>query len=425
MTNSPTETSAAVTRPKPRRRSRKWLFSLITATLILAVQEIAFRAIFPIPESTRFNRIRYQLLAESDPRFRPLLKRGLAYDSLVFESAPDGWRHVHRLNRFGFREREFPIDPPAGMKRVLVVGDSVTEGQGAAAGETISAQLGRKLGSGFEVLNLGVVAATMDHVSQLACDSVAVLKPDTLVVVMYANDTPAPPVPPNVSGLQYLVDGVEKDRAAAKGVSLLPRAFVLAMRAAAGEPIYKRFVGGSIRYFAPTPDPTNPFREGSPPMTGLKPELEAAMRAGQLNPWLVQQSEAMPGMIKADFALGGSPEMQLRAIRQVCDRAKVKLLVAYVPFHGTVHERYAQALKDLAMPAEVADALATDAAYGVQSPQIRSICDRLKISFVDTTGELKAKENAGEPQYWPYDSHPRPDGYATIAEAIAAGMKFE
>lgn len=393
--------------------------------MILAVQEIAFRAIFPIPESTRFNRIRYQLLAESDPRFRPLLKRGLAYDSLVFESAPDGWRHLHRLNRFGFREREFSIDPPAGRKRVLVVGDSVTEGQGAAAGETISAQLGRKLGSGFEVLNLGVVAATMDHVSQLACDSVAVLKPDTLVVVMYANDTPAPPVPPNVSGLQYLVDGVEKDRTAAKGVSLLPRAVVLAMRAAAGEPIYKRFLGGSIRYFAPTPDPTNPFKEGSPPMPGLKPELEAAMRAGRLNPWLVQQSEAMPGMIKADFALGGSPEMQLRAIRQVCDRLKVRLVVAFVPFHGIVHGRYAQALKDLAMPAEVADSLATDPAYSAQSPQIRSICDRLKIPFIDTTDALKSKENAGAPQYWPYDSHPRPEGYATIAEAIAAGMKSE
>jgi lysophospholipase L1-like esterase len=425
MTTSETATSGTRTSSKPRRRGRQWIFGLSTALLILALQEIAFRVIFPIPETTRFNRIRYQLLAESDPRFRPLLKRGLAYDSLIFESAPDGWRHVHRLNRFGFREKDFSIDPPAGKNRVLVVGDSVTEGQGAAASETITAQLGRDLGSGFEVLNLGVVAATMDHVSQLACDAVAVLKPATLVVVMYANDTPAPPVPPNVGGLRYLVDGIEKDRAAASSRTFLPRSLALILRVAADEPIYKRFIGQPIRYFAPTPDPTNPFREGAPPLPSLKPELETAMRAGQLNPWLMQQSEAMPGMIKADFAMGGSPEMQLRAIRQVCDQAKVRLVVAYVPFHGTVHGRYAQPLKDLAMPAEVADALATDPAYGVQSPQIRAICERLKVPFVDTTGALKAKENAGEPQYWPYDSHPRPVGYATIAESISAVLKRE
>lgn len=422
MTTSETSTSGSPIASKPRRRGRRWIFGLTTALLILALQEIAFRVIFPIPESTRFNRIRYQLLAESDPRFRPLLKRGLAYDSLIFESAPDGWRHVHRLNRFGFREKDFSIDPPAGKNRVLVVGDSVTEGQGAAASDTIAANLGRNLGSGFEVLNLGVVAATMDHVSQLACDSVAVLKPSTLVVVMYANDTPAPPVPPNVGGLRYLVDGIEKDRAAAKSRDFMPRALALILRFAADEPIYRRFIGQPIRYFAPTPDPTNPFREGAPPMPGLKPELEKAMRAGQLNPWLVQQSEAMPGMIKADFALGGSPEMQLRAIRQVCDQAKVRLVVAWVPFHGTVHGRYAQPLNDLAMPAEVADALATDPAYAVQSPQIGAICERVKVPFVDTTEALKAKENAGEPQYWPYDSHPRPAGYATIAEAIASAL---
>ncbi|MBI1325863.1 hypothetical protein GC170_22105 [bacterium] len=423
MTSSSTETSAAATRPKPRGPGRKLAFALMTAGLILIMQEIAFRAIFPIPETTLFNRIRYQLLAESDPRFRPLMKRGLVYDSLVFESAPDGWRHVHRLNRFGFRERDFSIVPPAGKKRVLVVGDSVTEGQGASASETISANLERDLGAGYEVLNLGVVAARMDQVSQLACDSVTVLKPDTLVVVMYANDTPSPPVPPKTESLGFLFSKVEKEVVADSAIRWLPRSVVLGMRLADGEPIYVRYFGNSIRYFSPVPDSTNPFKPGDPPLPGLKPELEAAMRAGKLNPWLVHQSTQTPDMIKADFALGGSPEMHLRAIRQVCDRLKVRLVVAFVPFHGIVHGRYAQALKDLAMPAEVADALTTDPAYAAQSPQIRSICDRLKIPFVDTTDDLKSKENAGEPQFWPYDSHPRPDGYATIASAIARSLK--
>jgi hypothetical protein len=48
-------------------------------------------------------------------------------------------------------------------------------------------------------------------------------------------------VPPNVGGLRYLVDGIEKDRAAASSRTFLPRSLALILRVAADEPIYKRF----------------------------------------------------------------------------------------------------------------------------------------------------------------------------------------
>lgn len=420
---STASTPQAGAAPK-RRRGRRVIFGLFTAGLIIALQEALFRALFPIPETTLFNRIRYQLMAESDPRFRPLMQRGLAYDTIEFESAPDGWKHPHRLNRFGFREKDFSIDPPAGKKRILVVGDSVTEGQGAAANETIAANLGRDLGPGYEVLNLGAVAATLDYVSQLACDAVTVLRPETLVVVMYANDLPAPPVLPKITGLRRMKENIDKDAAAARRLSWLPRAAVLVMRAVNGQPIYRRF-GPTIHYFAPVPDSTNPFRAGEPPLPGLRPDLEAAMRAGRLNPWLLQQYSLIPGMLRSDMARTGSPEAHLRTIRLICGINNVRLAVAWVPFHGTLHPRYAQALKDLTMPAAVADTLATDPAWSAQAPQLKAACDLLGIPLIDTTAALKAKENAGEPQFWPYDSHPRPAGYATIAGAIAAGLKTD
>jgi len=418
------------TAPKPARkgisRGRRRLFSLVLLTILILFQEVVFRLIFPVPESTKFNRIRFQLLAESDPRFRPLMKRGLVYDKLLFESAPDGWRHVHQLNRFGFRERDFSVNPAAGKKRVLVVGDSVTEGQGAAYEQTIPAQLGQRLGSSAEVLNLGVVAATLDKVTQLACESTVLLKPETLVVVMYANDTPAPPVPrtADLRDLNLLATRFQQDEQASRFARVYaPRFVLIAQKLAAGEPIYSRFFAPTIRYFAPTPDATNPFKSGSPPVPGLKPELEQAMRAGQLNPWLVQQSEAMPGMIKQDFRLGGSPELHLRAIQQACRQVNVKLVLAFVPFHATVHARYAQPLIDLKMPKDVAEALSVDPAYKSQAMQLKAICEQLQITFVDTTSPLASQENQGKPQFWAYDSHPRPEGYATIAEAIAGALK--
>jgi lysophospholipase L1-like esterase len=423
MTNSEIAPNTITNQPKKRRLGRKILFGLITAVILLVGQEVAFRAIFPIPESNRFNRIWYQMMAETHPDFRPLLKRGLVYDSLVFESVPDGWKHVHRLNRFGFREKDFSIEPVPGKKRIVLVGDSVTEGQGAAADETIAANLGRDLGERFEVLNLGVVAAMMVQISQLACDSVAVLLPEVLVVVLYANDTPTPPILPSVTSLEFLVKGVENDAEDAKRESRLPRSVALGIRLAKNEPIYKRYFGKPFRYFAPIPDPANPFTDRTAPVPGLKPELEAAMRAGQLNPWLVLQSEQLPEMISADFAMGGSPEQQLWIMREVCNRVKTRLVIAYVPFHATVHPRYAQALKDLTAPAELADSLATDPVYSRQAKQLAVICEQLELTFVDTTGALKAAENAGKPQYWPYDSHPRPEGYATIAKAIGEVLK--
>ena len=418
--------TAQKTARKSISRGRRRLFSLILLSSLILFQEVVFRLLFPVPESTRFNRIRFQLLAESDPRFRPLMKRGLVYDKLLFESSPDGWRHVHQLNRFGFRERDFSIEPPAGKKRVLVVGDSVTEGQGAAYDKTIPAQLGQRLGHSAEVLNLGVVAATLDKVTQLACEATTLLKPETLVLVMYANDTPAPPVPQaaNLRELNFMATKFQQDVQASRPARLYwPRLAVILQKLVTTEPIYSRFFASTIRYFAPTPDATNPFKTGSPPVPGLKPELEQAMRAGQLNPWLVQQSEAMPGMIKQDFRLGGSPELHLRAIQQVCRQMGVKLVLAFVPFHATVHARYAQPLVDLKMPKEVAEALSVDPAYKSQAVQLKTICEQLQIPFVDTTGALAAQENLDKPQFWPYDSHPRPEGYATIAGAIAGALK--
>lgn len=414
-------------KPSPRKKiskARRRLFALFLLLFLIGFQEVVFRVIFPLPESIRFNRIRFQLLAESDPRFKPLLRRGLVYDKLLFESAPDGWRHTHYLNRFGFRERDFSVVPPAGKKRVVVVGDSVTEGQGAAVGETIPARLGSILGSGTETLNLGVVAATLDKVTQLACESAILLKPETLVVVMYANDMPAPSVPSsaNERDLKYLESKFQQDVVNSRSEARLPRLFVLTQRIMTGEPIYSRFFTSTVRYFAPVPDPTNPFGAAAPPMPGLKPEVEAAMRAGQLNPWLAFEPEALPKLIRQDFQTGGSPISHLRLIQLVCRQMNVKLVLAYVPYYGTVNARYAQPLVDLSMPRDVAESLSVDPAYKNQALQLKAICESLKIPFVDTTPALVERENAGQPQFWAYDSHPRPEGYRTIAEAIAKSI---
>ncbi|MGE3820662.1 MAG: GDSL-type esterase/lipase family protein [Isosphaeraceae bacterium] len=401
-------------RPRRRRGGRRLLFATVLLGLIGTGQEILFRWTFPIPEVVGFNRIRYQLLADQDPRFRPILRRGLVYDRLLVESVPDGYSEIHRLNRHGFRGPDFAIEPNPARPRVLVIGDSLTEGQGAPESGTISAYLDRLLrerGEPAEVLNLGVIAATLHHATLLARDAIGLLRPSTVVLVLYANDLPAPPYLPDL-------DQAPPRYPRSDVPWFLPRALALVGRVSRDEPIYSRWPRPPVRYFAPSPDPTNPWSKSQGPPPNVDPDLYRSMKAGELNPWLVQQAEAIPGMLAHDFTRGGTPYLHLRRVADLCRAAGARLIVAYVPFCGVIHPRYGAAQTKLGMDPTTAEGLASDPRYRSQSAHLAAIRPTLDLPLADATEALTRAEASGKPQYWEFDTHPRPDGYATIARRI-------
>jgi hypothetical protein len=142
------------------------------------------------------------------------------------------------------------------------------------------------------------------------------------------------------------------------------------------------------------------------------------MVAGTINPWLKEQSEAIAGMLAHDFSRGGSPVRFLKRIQGLCRPRGIDLVVAYVPFCGTVHSRYAGTLVKLGMQPEIAQALARDPLYRRQNRHLAELCTVLDLALADATDDLVQAEQAGVPQYWEWDSHPRPAGYATIARRI-------
>src|SRR5438132_830068 len=62
-------------------------------------------------------------------------------------------------NSIGFRDREYPPRPPAGTFRILMMGDSFTEGAGLPNDETVARRserlLAARCGGAYEIVNAG------------------------------------------------------------------------------------------------------------------------------------------------------------------------------------------------------------------------------------------------------------------------------
>ena len=141
--------------------------SVVICTLLL---DFAVRALFPIPQ-------RGYAVWSLPPGSKVSLSLG-----------PDGFEAPHRYNRFGFRGGDFAIESNAAV-RIACIGDSYTEGLGAAEDETWPAVLGRQVSDlHCEVLNLGCAGADARVYGRILCEAAAPLRPTDVVVCFLADD---------------------------------------------------------------------------------------------------------------------------------------------------------------------------------------------------------------------------------------------
>ncbi len=102
---------------------------------------------------------------------------------------PDFIESYERTNAHGQRDKERNLKKKDGVRRVLLVGDSVVEGYGLAEGDTISRQWEDLYEDGLtEVLNFGVSAyCTLAEIELLETKGLA-FDPDVVVVLFVEND---------------------------------------------------------------------------------------------------------------------------------------------------------------------------------------------------------------------------------------------
>jgi lysophospholipase L1-like esterase len=106
---------------------------------------------------------------------------------------------LYRTNRHGFRGREYAARKPAGVFRVMIVGDSVTVGSGVEEYEAYPARLERRLNElqpgkplTYEVLNLGVPGANIGVSARRLTGTVPRFDPDLIVYGWTVNDVEGP-----------------------------------------------------------------------------------------------------------------------------------------------------------------------------------------------------------------------------------------
>jgi lysophospholipase L1-like esterase len=141
-------------------------------------------------------------------RYASDLKQPLESEGLPFHHFPNksGTYYGAEIstNSFGFRDREYDWDNPAGRKRIVFLGDSFTLGWGVEFDSTFSKCLERMLNGAdrdVEVINMGVGNYNTTMEVELFKLKGLDLNPDMVILMYFINDPE--PVPEQKSAVTY------------------------------------------------------------------------------------------------------------------------------------------------------------------------------------------------------------------------------
>jgi lysophospholipase L1-like esterase len=171
-------------------RGKRWVRILVAnglaAGLVLLLLEVAVRWYTASHLLADIEMSRYALelkIASPNPRLGHLHRPGASAHLMGVEVA---------LSSDGLRDREYSKEAPAGKRRLIFLGDSLTLGWGVPQAETFADRLEQQLPD-TEILNFGVGNYNTEQQVQLLLDRGFGLAPDEVVMFWFIND--AEPTP--------------------------------------------------------------------------------------------------------------------------------------------------------------------------------------------------------------------------------------
>jgi len=186
----------AHTLPAPRTKSslREWALNALTLLIALAIVYGAAELYvsYAVDDGMQFDLEMW--------RYARAIKRQSANPAIGHEHTPNTHAHLMgadvTISSQGLRDREFPMTPPPGRTRILMLGDSLTFGWGVPAERTHSKLLEQMLwqaGHDVEVINTGVGNYNTEMEVAYFLERGAKFKPHYVVLNYFIND--AEPTP--------------------------------------------------------------------------------------------------------------------------------------------------------------------------------------------------------------------------------------
>jgi lysophospholipase L1-like esterase len=186
----------AHTPPAPRTKSslRDWTLNALTLLITLAIGYGAAEAYvsYAVDDGMQFDLEMW--------RYARAIKRQSANPAIGHEHTPNTRAHLMgadvTISSQGLRDREFPMTPPPGRTRILMLGDSLTFGWGVPAERTHSKRLEQMLwqaGHDVEVINTGVGNYNTEMEVAYFLERGASFEPHYVVLNYFIND--AEPTP--------------------------------------------------------------------------------------------------------------------------------------------------------------------------------------------------------------------------------------
>ena len=179
---------------------RRLIYSLIIILFFFGSIELIFR-LYDFKFYFNFSADILSMPLVDMCRLRRIANRSVEFDSELFWkykpnqiiSAPELFKEPIRINNLGFRGKDFQIQKPKGVFRIICLGDSVTAGFGVGDRGTYPAQLEAMLkrlypDCAVEVINLGVTGYSSFQGRNLFFRLGEKLKPDLVIVGFGPND---------------------------------------------------------------------------------------------------------------------------------------------------------------------------------------------------------------------------------------------
>ena len=346
---------------------------LVSTIVTLLFCEALVRIIAPTETLTRFNED-YQGL------------KGVRPSIHGFHQIPDTFRKTYSTGAQRFRGQQlFALQPPPGIPRIAVLGDSFTFGWGANDDETYPADLERILAKDVgpvEVINAGALGDGTGDEALWYDAWVSGFHPTLVVLTVVPNDTDD-----DLARTLFTVDSSGD-------------AHPLTAQQLGG---YQHSQRGFARFIQSVPG-YEFLGEHSQFLSLFRRVVSLKIRSNRINQWQEAQGTRA-------FETVGLPLLaaEVTWLNRRVQQSNARLVVTFVPFRDTIYP-------DPSAPKPPIDK-ATE-----MIATLTRVCAANGIPFLDMTPEFVRRAATDKrPLFYMtrYDSHPTPAGYQAIADLIS------